>query len=67
MGAAGARESVQRDDVWDDAEDGRRVRAAPVGNGVAVALPQAVGGHEAAVTATTASIGGWQRSTASCT
>lgn len=67
MGAAGARESVQRNDVWDDAEDGGRVRAAPVCSGVAVALPQAVGGHEAAVTATTASIGGWQRSTASCT
>lgn len=67
MGAAGARESVQWNNVWYDAEDGCRVCAAPVCNGVAMALPQAVGGYQAAVTATTASIGGWQRSTASCT
>lgn len=67
MRAAGARKSVQRNNVWYDAKDGRCVRAAPVCDRVAMALPQAVGGHEAAVTATTASIGGWQRSTASCT
>lgn len=39
MGAAGARESVQRNNVWYDAEDGCCVRAAPICDGVAMALP----------------------------
>lgn len=63
-GAAGAKGSVQRDNVRYDAEDGRRVRAAPAGHGVAVALPQAAGGHEAAVAAAAAPVGGGQRSAA---
>ena len=67
MGAAGAWGSVQWNDVWDDAKDGCGVCAAPVCDGVAVALPQAVGGHEAAVTAATAPVGGRQGRAASCT
>lgn len=61
------RPSVQRDNVWDYAKDGCRVRAAPAGHTMAVALPQTVGRHKAAVAATTASVGGWQRSASSST
>lgn len=61
------RASVQRDNVWYDAKDGCRVCAAPAGHTMAMALPQTVGRHKAAVAATTASIGGWQRSAPSCT
>lgn len=39
VGAAGAGKSVQRNNVWYDAEDGCCVRAAPVCDGVAMALP----------------------------
>lgn len=59
------RGSVQGDDVRDDAEDGGCVAAAPAGHGVAVALPQAVGGHEAAVAAAAAPVGGGQWGAAS--
>lgn len=59
--------SVQGDNVWDDAEDGGRVGAAPVCGRVAVALPQAAGRHEATAAATAAAVGGGQGGAAPCT
>lgn len=66
-GSSRTRASVQRDNVWYDAKDGRCVCTAPAGHAVAMALPQTVGRHKAAVAATTASVGGWQRSASSST
>lgn len=58
--------SVQRDNVWYDTKDWGRVRAAPTRDGVPVILPQAVGGNKTAVTATVATIRGWQGAASSC-
>lgn len=58
--------SVQRNNVWYDTKDGRRVRAAPTCNWMTMILSQAVGGNKTAVTATIATICGWQRTASSC-